>query len=214
MAIFRVHKNKDYTTIDNNIFRNQNLSSKAIGLLCVMLSLPDNWDFTEVGLATIRNESRESIRYCIKQLEDNGYLIRTRNRNDKGQLTDTTYDVYEQPMSGKPMLVKPMLVKPMLEKHTQLNTNILNTNKLNTKEIKEKSIEKKFVKPTTEEIQKYCDERDNGINAIAFYDFYESKNWYIGKNKMKDWKACIRTWEQRDKKNKKSSGWDSDYWNE
>ena len=64
---------------------------------------------------------------------------------------------------------------------------------------------KKFVKPTIEEIQEYCLERKNGINANAFYDFYESKDWMVGKNKMKNWKACIRTWEQRDKKEKQSS---------
>ena len=65
---------------------------------------------------------------------------------------------------------------------------------------KENTKEKGFIKPTIEEIQDYCSERNNGINANAFYDFYESKNWYVGKNKMKDWKACIRTWEQRKNK--------------
>lgn len=64
---------------------------------------------------------------------------------------------------------------------------------------KEINKEKRFIKPTIEEIQQYCDERNNGINANAFYDFYESKNWYVGKNKMKDWEACVRTWEQRNK---------------
>lgn len=69
------------------------------------------------------------------------------------------------------------------------------------KEIKiNKSTKRNFEKPTIEEIQEYCNERNNGINANAFYDFYESKNWYVGKNKMKDWKACVRTWEQRNKK--------------
>lgn len=58
----------------------------------------------------------------------------------------------------------------------------------------------RFIKPTIDEIQEYCNERNNGINAEAFYDFYESKNWYVGKNKMKDWKACVRTWEQRQQK--------------
>ena len=66
--------------------------------------------------------------------------------------------------------------------------------------IKENIKRKVFEKPTIEEIQKYCDERKNGINANAFYDFYESKDWMVGKNKMKDWKACIRTWESRNKK--------------
>ena len=67
--------------------------------------------------------------------------------------------------------------------------------------VKDKDINKnRFIKPTIEEIKLYCKERNNGINAEAFYDFYESKNWYVGKNKMKDWKACIRTWEQRNNK--------------
>jgi hypothetical protein len=66
--------------------------------------------------------------------------------------------------------------------------------------LKEKVKRKVFTKPTIEEIQKYCDERHNGINAEAFYDFYESKNWYVGKNKMQDWKACVRTWERRNTK--------------
>ena len=69
--------------------------------------------------------------------------------------------------------------------------------------IKENNKRKVFTKPTIEEIQKYCAERNNGINANAFYDFYESKDWFVGKNKMKDWKACVRTWEQRKEHNKK-----------
>lgn len=69
-------------------------------------------------------------------------------------------------------------------------------------DIKKENIKrKKFVKPTIEEIQSYCLERNNGINAEAFYDFYESKDWFVGKNKMKDWKACVRTWEKRKTKN-------------
>lgn len=59
----------------------------------------------------------------------------------------------------------------------------------------------RFKKPTVEEVKKYCEERDNGIDAQYFIDFYESKDWMIGKNKMKNWKAAIRTWEKN--KNKK-----------
>ena len=73
---------------------------------------------------------------------------------------------------------------------------------------------KRFKKPTIEEIEKYCKERNNGINANKFYDFYETKGWYVGKNKMKDWKACIRTWEQHDNKKDNSKlpdWWDKDF---
>ena len=90
-------------------------------------------------------------------------------------------------------------------------------NKENEKETaKEKEIEKKDIKennsltrvkekPTVEEIAAYCAERKNGINAQAFYDFYQSRGWLIGKSPMKDWKACVRTWEQRQKPKKETS---------
>ena len=89
-----------------------------------------------------------------------------------------------------------------------VNENVnVNVNVNENEYIKENIKRKNFIKPTIEEIQEYCTERHNGINANAFYDFYESKNWMVGKNKMKDWKACIRTWEQRQpkKQNKEES---------
>ena len=79
-----------------------------------------------------------------------------------------------------------------------IDKNSIDKNRIEEKEnIKRK---RNFIKPTIEEIEEYCSERNNGINANAFYDFYESKDWYVGKNKMKDWKACVRTWEQRQPK--------------
>ena len=57
-----------------------------------------------------------------------------------------------------------------------------------------------FKKPTVNDIKEYCLWRNNGIDSETFFDFYESKNWLIGKNKMKDWKACVRTWEKRQNK--------------
>jgi len=59
----------------------------------------------------------------------------------------------------------------------------------------------RFKKPSIEDINNYCIERNNNIDAETFFDFYESKDWKIGKNKMKSWKACVRTWEKRQTKN-------------
>ena len=77
---------------------------------------------------------------------------------------------------------------------------------------------KRFKKPTIEEIQAYCDERNNGIDAERFYDYYESKGWKVGKAPMKDWKASIRTWERNNgitKGNiKQTSGFDYDQFTE
>ena len=79
-----------------------------------------------------------------------------------------------------------------------------------------KEVKNRYKKPTIEEIKQYCEERQNLVDAEQFYDFYESKNWMVGKNKMKDWKACVRTWERRTIINKKKSnkGWEDDFWNE
>ena len=76
--------------------------------------------------------------------------------------------------------------------------NIKNDKKNN---IGEKSPQKRFVQPTVEEVEAYCQERGNNINAQTFIDFYESKGWMVGKNKMKNWKAAVRTWEGNDRKN-------------
>lgn len=75
-----------------------------------------------------------------------------------------------------------------IEEHQQLEETKIEVEELYTPN---------FKKPTITEIEQYCIERKNGIDAKAFYDFYEVKNWFVGKNKMKDWKACIRTWERR-----------------
>lgn len=82
---------------------------------------------------------------------------------------------------------------------TNITDNVYVDDNVNVNDnvIKENIKRKVFEKPTIEEIQNYCNERNNGINAEAFHDFYESKNWYVGKNKMKDWKASVRTWERR-----------------
>lgn len=72
----------------------------------------------------------------------------------------------------------------------KINNNIIS--------LKEKSQNKRFSKPKVDEIKAYCDERGNDIDAQAFYDFYESKGWKVGTTPMKDWKACVRTWEHKD----------------
>ena len=84
--------------------------------------------------------------------------------------------------------VSPIL-KNLKDNNTSINNNTTYSNK----------------KPSIDEIKDYCLERNNDIDAEQFYDFYESKNWYVGKNKMKDWRACIRTWEKRQVKTKPTS---------
>ena len=71
---------------------------------------------------------------------------------------------------------------------------------------------KRFKKPTVLEVNEYCIERNNSVNPESFIDFYESNGWKVGKNPMKDWKACVRTWEKNTIKTKTNSGiWNKEF---
>ena len=139
MAVFRINKTRDYTVMSNHHLRNTSLSLKAKGLLSLMLSLPDNWDYTTKGLASICKDGIDSICSAVKELEQHGYIVRERVRNDKGQLTTIEYTILEQPETAlpeqeKPKRENPVLGKPEQENPAQLNTNISNKDLLNTDE--------------------------------------------------------------------------------
>lgn len=136
MAILRNASRGKYTVLNNGIFRDENLSAKSLGILAKMLSLPDNWEFSETGLCSIfKKDGRDSIRSGLKELEENGYLVRSRVRDESGKLISVEWTVSDQPMLGKPMLENPMLENPMLENRTQYNTKEYNTKEFITKDI-------------------------------------------------------------------------------
>lgn len=112
MAVCRVEKNKNYTTMSNYHLRDPNLSNKARGLLSTMLSLPDNWDYTTRGLAKICKDGVDGITAQLKELEQYGYLIRNRIRDTNGRIVDMEYIIYERPHTASPDTEKPDMVKP------------------------------------------------------------------------------------------------------
>ena len=97
MAVFRVDKSRDYTVLSNYVFRDRTLSAKAKGLLAEMLSLPENWDYTLKGLATLFSDGIDSIRQGIRELEEHGYVVRERKRDARGRLGGMEYVIYETP---------------------------------------------------------------------------------------------------------------------
>mgnify|MGYP005879629235 CR=1 FL=1 len=97
MAVFRIEKTRDYTVMSNYHLRDMSLSLKAKGLLSLMLSLPENWDYTMKGLARICKDGIDSISGGIRELEAHGYLIRSRVRSANGQLGSIEYTILEQP---------------------------------------------------------------------------------------------------------------------
>ena len=140
MAVFRVERNKGYTVMSNHHLRNKELSLKAKGLLSQMLSLPEDWDYTLKGLSLINREKIDAIREAIRELERAGYIVRSRERDEKGRLRGADYVIFEQPQPPTPDLPtlenptldnptqeKPTLEKPTLENPTQLNKDIQRT---------------------------------------------------------------------------------------
>ena len=137
MAVFRVEKNSGYTVMSNNHLRNRNLSLKAKGLLSQMLSLPEDWDYTLQGLARINRESIDAIRQAIRELEQAGYIQRSRERDEKGRLRGADYVIFELPQPI-PASVSPTLENPTLENPTQENPTLENPMQLNTKSTKKR----------------------------------------------------------------------------
>lgn len=115
MAVCRVEKNKNYTTMSNFHLRDKNLSNKSRGLLSTMLSLPENWDYTTRGLAAICKDGVDGITAQLKELEQRGYLVRNRIRDSNGRITDMEYVIYEEPQPALPDTEKPDMVIPDMD---------------------------------------------------------------------------------------------------
>ena len=142
MAVFRIEKNKGYTVMSNHHLRNRDLSLKAKGLLSMMLSLPDDWNYTTRGLAKICKEGVDAIGSALRELETTGYIVRHQLRDQQGRISDTEYVIYEEPHpqqpdmpepdTGSPDTEKPYMDNPGTEKPVELNKEKSNTQKQNT----------------------------------------------------------------------------------
>ena len=139
MAVFRIEKTRDYTVMSNHHLRDKSLSLKAKGLLSLMLSLPEEWDYTTKGLARICKDGVDSICAGVRELEEQGYVIRERVRNANGQLGAIEYTILEQPRTSQPEREKPgrenpVQANPVLENPAQEKPEQGNPAQLNTKE--------------------------------------------------------------------------------
>ena len=165
MAVFRIEKTRDYTVMANHHLRNTELSLKAKGLLSLMLSLPEEWDYTTKGLARICKDGVDSICAGVRELENHGYVVRERIRNLNGQLGAIEYTILEQPQEPKrekperenpvqanPVLDYPVLGKPEQENPAQLNTYRTNKDESNTLSANPYPINSYPINPVTDQM--------------------------------------------------------------
>ena len=191
MAVFRVERTKDFTVMSNCHLRDVELSLKAKGLLSLMLSLPEDWDYTTKGLACICKDGVDSITSALKELESHGYLTRQRIRYGNGRLGDITYTIHErpviqeakeekeeQPEQGEPEPEKPewenprqvnpgqanlKQAEPEQESTAQLNTKQSNTDGLNTYQ---------SIYPEEPGAAAHCQDRTDGMDRMELADAY------------------------------------------
>ena len=129
--------------------------------------------------------SKVSVQKWLKNLEDNNHIRRVNK-----------YKLHSKQIECRVITLVNVPSKEKLSDNT--NINITNTN------LTDSNKKAFFKKPTLDEVKNYCILRKNNIEAESFIDFYESKGWQIGKETMKNWKACVRTWESRENKNPKT----------
>ena len=198
MAIFRVHKKNNYTQVDNYLIRDKNLSLKDKGLMVVLLSLPEDWEYSVKGLEQICRESRNTINDILNNLEKYNYLERNRIY-ENGKIKEWRYDIYEIP-------------KNLYRKNQDIeiqdieNLDLENSAQLIKEQSNKERINKRvFTPPTLDEVKDYClNVRHNNVDYQKFYDFYSVGEWKDSKgNKIKNWKQKVITWESKEPKKKK-----------
>ena len=131
MSVVRVHKTKNFTVMSNYHFKEKEMSLKAKGLLSLMLSLPDSWNYSVSGLVKLSKDGKDGVMSALSELEKFGYLTRVKTINEKGQFSGIEYNIYEEPQEDFSFAENPIsdnakAEKSHAEKPSQLNTKLTN----------------------------------------------------------------------------------------
>lgn len=178
--VFRINKTKNYTVMSNYHLQDKELSFKAKGLLSCMLSLPDDWNYSVRGLASISKEGIKAINSILKELEENYYLKRERKQENNGRFY-YEYNIYETPYTQKGITDKGSTLNG-----TQINTNIINNNNKDKIDkafnpITNELIKRNFIEECDLELYKYDDLFIKLLNEYEYKDVIKVCNYIIGK---------------------------------
>ena len=225
MSIFRINKTKDYTIMSNCHLREKNMSLKAKGLLSVMLSLPESWDYSIKGLISLCKENESAIHSTLKELKEFGYLIVDKlmpDETNSGRI-EYVYNIFEIPHQNTETRGEKQVLENLGVESLGVDTNIYTTNNNNINNINNKILNNKilnninysargendtldcntennkrnrFIPPTYEQVLEYAKTRGRTDLAKQFYEYFTENNWYDSKgNKVKRWKGKFLTWE-------------------
>lgn len=183
--------------------RSLNIISKVIyAYLCSFTGAGDSCFPSRDKVCYDLNINKDTFTKYRNELISKGYIKVEMQRDESRKflhnvyiLCDTVQPCPTSPCPTPPDTVTPDMVKPDTINNSIKSNNIKSNNTLSTADKPQKE-RKRFVKPTVEEVAAYCRERGNTVDPETFVDFYTGKGWMVGKNKMADWKAAVRTWER------------------
>lgn len=206
-----LHKEKDYTVIDNGIFRDSDLSLAERGLLCSILALPDGWDFSVKGMTGTFHDGRDSVYATVNRLIEHGYCKRERMTDKKnGRFLGYDYTFFEVknglgcasvPFTAFPDTDLPDTDSPYTENPTQIKY-------LKNKVLKESSTERgkdaraRFTPPTQSDVKGYFVEKGLRSDPMEFWLHFENCDWRLSNGRgarMKDWRLAALSWEKRER---------------
>lgn len=177
-----------YAILTSEVRYNENLTPNAKLLyaeITALINMNGECFASNKYFADLYGKSKTTISKWVSELVKEGFVeVKLTYKEGSKEINNRYIRILKGGIVKK--LNTPIL-KKLKDNNTIVNNNTTYSNK----------------KPTVEEIKQYCLQRNNGIDAEQFFDFYESKNWYVGKNKMKNWQAAIRTWEKRKTKTSK-----------
>lgn len=180
MAVFRINKDKNFITMGKYHLKEKDMSLKAIGLLSIMLSLPDEWDYSVAGLTAIRKEGKNSINSILNELEEFGYL--TRNMvYENGKISNWEYNIYEKPKNLYPKnedIENEDIENVDIENRPQLNNKQLNTNIIN--ELNNKYFEDERLNDTVIDWLEYKKEKRQAYKPRGLKALIKRIDEYVG----------------------------------
>lgn len=194
MSVLRKEKKSNFTVIDNAIFKNYDLSLKATGLLCKMLSLPDNWEYSVKGLSKLTSDGISSITSGLKELTEAGYFRREQRYKD-GKFAGYDYIISETKKCDFPFSEIPLTENTLTGNQAQLNTNTLKTKELNTKECSCSSVLAMMTEKESAQLFSIYEDADLLIDAVdeelklknKFNEIENAYRYVIGYAENKKW---------------------------
>jgi len=205
--IIRERLELNFAQVPKTALKDKNLSLKAKGLYSYLFSLPEDWKVYKTEIVKNCSDGKDSMNAAFKELEKYGYLSSTPIRDPetkqfKGMILTLRIEPLRISRDGEPGNGFPGNGKPASNNTDSTNTSLFNNN--------DSDIMKKFKIPNIEEVQEYFRLLKKDDDAVKFYNFYKSKGWMVGRNKMKDWQAAaqnfVRDDNKKDKKTKAING--------